>query len=212
MSGGITITNACTGFPNPISTFFFLSCFSCILKLEETPKVLCSHLITSGGRAGFTQLLRGEHIPFHWKGQWQAVLVVSFSRSKLERIFAHQRCCHSSASSSSWNTRWKELWTALERLSEGKGREVHAQSKHVLHENNMSELSVPLHTALKLILLSAKAYSCVTCCIYFNPVCSCTVISVFMLPVQYRYYRVLQKIQNVCSIQNISNHFELLKS
>lgn len=183
--------NACTGFPNPISTLFseLFLVHSEHLSLEETLKVLCIHLITSGGRTHLTELLRGGHSTSlcsskREKGSgrqcWLWALAEANSRGFL-LIRSAATELHSSASSSCWSTRWKQLWTALERLSEGKGREFHPQSKHVLHENNVSELPVSLHTALKLILLSVKAYNHVICCIYFNPVCSYTVIWVFML-------------------------------
>lgn len=171
-------------------TFFWaVSCaFRASLKLEETLKVLCIHLITSGGRTHLTELLRGGHSTLcsskREKGSgrqcWLWALAEANSRGFLLLRSAATEL-HSSASSSCWSTQWKQLWTALERLSEGKGREFHPQSKHVLHENNVSELPVSLHTALKLILLSVKAHNHVICCIYFNPVCSYTVIWVFML-------------------------------
>lgn len=174
MSDDKTITNACTGFPNPISLsgdFFFPQAVSCAfrasLKLEETPKdhrVLCIHLATSGARTHFTQLLRGDSSISSCSSKrekpsgrqcWLADLAEANSRGFL-LIRGAATGLHSSASSSSQNTWWKQLWTALEGLSEGKGGEVcvFPQGKHALHESNKAELPTPFHTALELILLS----------------------------------------------------------
>lgn len=152
--------------------------------------VLCIHLATSGQRAHFTQLLRGDSSISSCSSTreepsgrqcWLGALAEANSRGFL-LIRGAATGLHSSASSSSQNTQWKQLWTALEGLSEGKGGEVCIlpQSKHALHENNMAGLPMPFHTALKLILLSVKAYSCAICCICFSPVCSYAVIWVFM--------------------------------
>lgn len=54
------------------------------------------------------------------EAQGQAGLVGSFSWSKLERVFAHQGCCHR-VTHLSIILQWKQLWTAFEGLSQGKG-------------------------------------------------------------------------------------------
>lgn len=90
MSGDITTTNACTGFPNPISlsAHFFLA-VSCAFIASSCPLHPPDNLRRQNPFPTAPER-RAQHFFM------QAVLAVRFSRSKFKRIFAHQRCCQGS--------------------------------------------------------------------------------------------------------------------